>query len=338
MNNGNILKNMGVWLTWEDHRRSKELSKNYGIEYKYIKTFEIFQRFRATKYPVLITKTLFFIMLKKPNFIVVQNPSVVLTFIVCLAKKILKFYLVVDRHSNFKIEKKNSKELKYRMFHYLSSQTIKEADLTVVTNKCLKDLIESMGGRGFVLEDKIPSLTVMSKNSPSALDDVVCICSFSDDEPIEEVAVAASYLRGVCDILVTGDYNKNKQIRRIKRLSHNFILTGYLAEQDYINLLSKSKIIMALTTQEYTLTCGSYEAVALEKPLIVSNTETQKNFFDKGVIFTELSPDAISMSINYVLSNYTLVQERMRLMKISMKSQWEMKSNNLIRLINDGLK
>jgi hypothetical protein len=41
---------------------------------------------------------------------------------------------------------------------------------------------------------------------------------------------------------------------------------------------------IVLSERENCLLCGAYETVASEKPMILSNKEALRNYFDKGAI------------------------------------------------------
>ena len=62
----------------------------------------------------------------------------------------------------------------------------------------------------------------------------------------------------------------------------NIILTGYLPDDEYIALLKSADVIIVLTSQDHTLTCGSYESIVLGKPMVLTDTEAIKNHFNKG--------------------------------------------------------
>src|SRR5690606_21870011 len=95
-----IMTSRSVWITWEDHRRSRELANALEAEY-----FAFHQRGnRYTRYLILGLKTIFFLLRIRANIIYCQNPSIVLTTIVCFLKPILGYKVVVDRHSNFKFQ------------------------------------------------------------------------------------------------------------------------------------------------------------------------------------------------------------------------------------------
>ena len=147
------------WITWEDHRRSRELA--LALDAKYIALTH--QGKRNIRYPILAFKTVLFLIKNKAEKIYCQNPSIVLNSLLCLLKVFFKFKLISDRHSNFKFNTINSKKIKWKLFHFLSNYTLKNSDLTIVTNQYLKEYIEKNGAQGFVLQDKLPLLSSTKK-------------------------------------------------------------------------------------------------------------------------------------------------------------------------------
>jgi glycosyltransferase involved in cell wall biosynthesis len=295
-----INKSNALWITWEDHRRSRELAGAFNAEY-----VPILQKGnRYFRYPILTVKTITLLLARKPKTVFCQNPSIVLNSLLCVLKFIFRFYLISDRHSNFKPQTKKSWNPKWILFHALSKFTIKQSDLVIVTNEFLKNYIIESGGKSEILEDKIPDLHPSKKIPLSGAVNIVFVSTFSYDEPIEEVIEAAQLLPNDYHIHITGNYKKYINLKHIQEIKPNNVnLTGFLSEVDYLNILSSADIIMVITDQEHTLTCGAYEAVALGKPMVLGNTETIKNYFSKGAAYTPITPGDISSNILICANN-----------------------------------
>src|SRR5690606_11646171 len=88
------------WITWEDHRRSRELASAIGAEYVCL----LHSGDRYIRYPILSLKTIIFLFKTKPTLVFCQNPSIVLNTLLCLMRLIFRFGLITDRHSNFKFD------------------------------------------------------------------------------------------------------------------------------------------------------------------------------------------------------------------------------------------
>jgi hypothetical protein len=285
-----------IWLTWEDHRRSRELSKAFGAEYFPI----ILRQSRYIRYPVLIALTFLKVVKVRPGIIFCQNPSIVLTALLVFLKNFMRFKLIVDRHSNFKFEHEHSKKIKWKLFWYLSKLTVKGSDLTIVTNSPLKYLCEEWGGRSEVLPDKLPDMSAPAGSYINLIKNirkrnVMAVTTFSGDEPIDEVIEAASILSTDFEFYLTGNYHK---FLKAKGQGYappaNVTFTGFISEADYRALMSLVDVVVVLTTKDLILNCGAYEAVSANKPLVLSKTETLMSYFTNGAIFVDLSPQEIA--------------------------------------------
>ena len=82
----------------------------------------------------------------------------------------------------------------------------------------------------------------------------------------------------------------------------NVELTGYLGENEYLELLGRSDLIVALTTESDTLLYGAQEAIALHKPLLLSRTETLQAYFPEGTVFAENTPEALRRGLEQALA------------------------------------
>lgn len=284
----------GVWFSWEDHRRSRELSREFNVKYLPI-TCDMARVFR---YPYLSILTIYYLLRNKPSLVFCQNPSIVLSFLLVMLKSIFGYRLVVDRHSNFKFEYKNSSNIKWKIFNWLSAFTIKRADFTIVTNDYLKSFCESLGGRGLVLEDKLPCMDLVDESvCPESLAmkekyfDVMVVSTFDSDEPIGEIVDAAKRLPSHIRVFFTGKYGQTfSEDERLELKEFGIFLLGFVDECSYQNLMYHSDLVLVLTKKEYILNCGAYEALSLLKPMVLSNTETIKNYFSSGCLYT--TPDS----------------------------------------------
>ncbi|MBI5193532.1 MAG: glycosyltransferase [Nitrospirae bacterium] len=208
----------------------------------------------------------------------------------------------------------------------------RHADITIVTNSFLKDIVEQNGGKGFVLPDKIPNLSPTGEIKLKGHTNVVFICSFSWDEPYLEVINAGNLLDKNIVIYITGD-NKKATNTLPRELPENIILTGFLSECEYVNLLNAADIIIDLTTREGCLLCGAYEAISLGKPYILSKTRSLTEYFSKGCVHTDNTSHDIASSIKVAIANKKLLQEEICEYRNHMVNKWDTNFNILKKII-----
>jgi len=284
------------------------------------------------RYLISILQTLLIIFKTKPDIIFVQNPSMILATVVCLCKIFIKFFLVVDRHTTFLLNKKELSLLKVFIFKLLHSFTIKYADITIVTNSFLADLVTELKGNPYVLPDMIPDLSSTQKKNLKGRFNILLISSFGSDEPISEVldAIRSVNINNVI-IYITGNTNKlDKTI--VQTAPPNVIFTGFLEEQDYINMLFSVDAIMVLTTSDACMLCGCYEAISACKPLITSNKDVLREYFTEAV-FVDNTSSGISGGIKKVIENRAYYQDRIKELKEKIIPEWEKQYDNLEKKI-----
>lgn len=233
-----------------------------------------------------IIRTIMLLLNQRPKILFVQNPSAFLTLLAIFLKPFFRYKLVVDAHNAGVYPSEPTYE-KYRSFFTFMHR---HADLTIVTNNILAVTIEKNGGVAAILPDPLPDLNCSRKrdHKKDKKDNfiVTLVCSYASDEPYLEVFKAAAQFSDNIRIYVTGDDRKLTQGERELARSNRVTLTGFLSEDDYIAQLCRSDSIMVLTKRNDCMVCGAYEAVSLEKPLILSDSNILQMYFNKGCVFT----------------------------------------------------
>ena len=315
-----------IWITWERQRRSIEMAKIFGCE------LFLFDYSDFLRYPKSIIGTIWVILKKNPNILFVQNPSMVLAAIACLYGTISKTLIVVDRHTTFRLSRKYKVTLKYLISKPLHKFSILLADVTIVTNNYLVDIVNGMGGKAFVLPDKLPDIKPSRKIELKGTKNLLLISSFGRDEPIGAALEAIKHFEDQNIFLyITGNFKKLEQNLYLSS-PKNVIYTGFLPEEDFVNMIFSVDAVLVLTTSEYVMLCGCYEAVSAEKPLITSDKAVLKDYF-KGAIFIDNSAQAISTGIAKVLQDTELYQYRIKELKGRIEPYW----NELFVNINNHL-
>ena len=96
-------------------------------------------------------------------------------------------------------------------------------------------------------------------------------------------------------VYITGNYRKHDP-GLPARAPGNVTFTGFLSEQDYVNLLFSADAVLALTTAQCTMLCACYEALAAGKALITSDSSVLREYFDRA-IFVQNTPESIAQGI-----------------------------------------
>jgi len=332
-----VKKHNFIWIATEPHKRSVELAAAFNCKMYVLLESDSDIPVRIFRYVYYIYKTFWILIVNRPQVVFVQNPSIFLAFVVCFLKKMFECKIVIDRHSNFKLDKVTSPWLKWRLFHWISKYTLSRADITIVTNDFLKDVVNDMGGEGFVLQDKLPKMPLAKPVQLEGSVNIVVISTFSDDEPIDAVFEAAEELPADWFVHVTGKYKgKEKFAELVKQCPANVILTGFVSENKYQSLLLSVDVVVVLTTEENLLTCGAYEAISLGKALVLSDTKALRYYFRYGVIYSQNIPDALRKNITEAVQRKEQLEADILRLKDELEVEWQGRFTQLIGQISAG--
>lgn len=314
-----------IWITWENQRRNHSISK--ALNAKLIQ-FDI--KFnRVFRYPVAITKTLITFIKERPNLIFAQNPSIVLALVATIYGRIFNIPIIVDAHNAGVFPFNGNKMWANKLADFI----FRASNFTVVTNSILAEHIIKRGGKPVILPDPIPELRYCNKKRVlNGKFNILFICSWSEDEPYEEVIKAAKFLDKDVHIYITGN-SKGKEKQMGIEIPKNIVFTGFLQEEDFIEILFSCDVVMDLTKRTNCLVCGAYEGVAAEKPLIISNTEVLRKYFYKGALYTNNTYKDLLEKINVANINKNLLKREIVELKNELIITWNNMKDEFEKLI-----
>lgn len=304
----NLNNQNAMWVTWEVQPRNRSMARLLGADLHEI----IFNQSRLIKYPILILRTLLLIAKQNPKVLFVQNPSIVLAYIVVLAKKIFSYRLIIDAHNAgiYPLEGKSG------FLNAITKIICSHADMTIVTNQALAQQVEVWGGKYFVMPDPLPIYeTKRSALRNTNIKTFLLICTWSDDEPFHEIIKAAELLQGKIVLKITGKYQKKLTQDFVLGLSKNIELLGFVSEEQYTHELSLADFTIDLTTRENCLVCGAYESISMEVPGVLTDTSANRSTFEHGFIFTNNDVESVKIALEKALDQYDFYLEDILRMK-----------------------
>lgn len=311
-----------IWISWERHRRTREIASALDVRLLEIRT----ARRGPPKYFGLLARTTVAVLRQRPTHVFIQCPSLVLAFWMSLLKLPLGFMLVADLHNEAVVPF----ICQARWYAWLVRRIHRSADLSIVTNEALRSVVQSNGGRAVVLPDRVPRMEKASgesNRSASEPANVVFVCTFAPDEPFVEVFRAAERLKGRATIHVTGDCTRLPQPVDVP---DNVRFTGFLPDAAYEAVLRSADAMVDLTTMEDCLVCGGYEAVALAKPLVTSDTKALRTFFHLGAVYTRHDAESIASSIEAALARRAELALQMDDLRNRLDCAWELQRRSLV--------
>jgi hypothetical protein len=212
----------------------------------------------------------------------------------------------------------------------LTRWVLRQADLTIVTNPQLAELVLAEGGRPFVLPDRVPQAPALRGINLEGASRVVLICTYAPDEPVREVIEAVRDLD--ITLYVTG--NKKKCDPSLFATAPSKVLfTDFLQEEEYWEYLAACDGIVDLTTMPNCLVCGGYEAAALGQPLLLSSSAAASNLFGDAAVYTDNTSADIRRGMLELLSKGPMLQERMRVRAREMTNEWDLQARKLTQLL-----
>lgn len=301
------------WITWEKQVRNRGLSSSLNASY-----YEFnYNLPRLLRYTLCLARTLKVLMRARGHIVFVQNPSIVLSVVAVILRPIMSYKLVVDAHNSAIFP--NTKALKV-----LSAFVFKHANYILVSNK---NLVESVSFESrekvLVLPDPLPQFENIEYLRSLEVDTkkIVFICSWAEDEPYFEVFDAA-YKLPEFEFYITGKL-KGVELQYKREIPKNVILTGYLSDDEYHNLLATSSVIIDLTTRENCLVCGAYEALALERPFLISDKKAIREYFTAGCVYVDNTSTGIIQGIDELTANYNQLKDEVRTFSPKIQKAWD---------------
>jgi hypothetical protein len=259
----------------------------------------------------------------------------VLAAVATIWGKVARVPVIVDRHSTFMLNRKYRVTPGLILFRILNELTLRLADLTIVTNRFLADIVERKGGRAFVLPDRLPEIAAKAQpkfEKNTSVSSFLVVGSFADDEPLGAVIAASAEMGEQRPrILVSGRVAKAPPdiLRKAEGLVE---FTDFLPDAEYLKLVSEVDGVVVLTTADHTMLCGCYEAVAAENALITSNKGVLKEYFDSAV-FVDNSPESIADALRGVMVDRESKRAAVIAMKGRLADSWRAQATRLDALI-----
>lgn len=274
-----------VWVAWQQHVRNETLSERIHADLHQLRS----SLPRLLRYLVLGTRTVvLFIRNRRARAVIAQNPSIVLAYLAVILGRLFDMQVALDAH-NAALDPPGG-----AFMRWAARKVIALAPLTIVTNEPLAGRVSRMGGRAVVVPDPIPSWSSDASVVPGR---VTVISGWGDDEPIAEIVDAAGRLPDL-ELAITG--TPDDRIAEVS-IPANLTLTGRVPETEYIDLLASSQVVVDLTTRHDCLVCGASEALAVGRPIVLSDTEVLQERFGPAATFTRPVGEDIAAAVRRAL-------------------------------------
>jgi glycosyltransferase involved in cell wall biosynthesis len=149
---------------------------------------------------------------------------------------------------------------------------------------------------------------------------VLAIATFAADEPFREIIEAARELPSKYTIHFTGDPRKVQD--RMEGVPSNVEFLGFLPENEYWSAVLGCDAVLDLTLMPDCLVCGAYEALAAEKPMVLSDNSASREIFGDVAVFTAPNSPSIRDALIAVEAELPVIRKRAPTVRQAYERSW----------------
>lgn len=311
-----------VWITWERQTRNRSMAKALQADY-----VEYTYKKGLLRYIVLSFRTLFFLISRKPEIVYFQNPSIVLGLVCTLYGFLFRRVRLVGDYHNCVLNESSP-------LHCVNKFIARNCSLVIVTNPSLEEIVRRMGCAAISFPDPLPDIESRTNEHLQVTKDIVFITSWASDEPINEVlnAFIASDLHneGV-SLLMTGRPKFDKLTNTQNYYDQRGVrFLGFVDEASYWAILKNAYFVIDLTTRDNCMVCGAYEALSVNRVLLLSENQASIDYFGDHVVYTSNTVDDIQSKLSFINSRIEALND---LVADTVNSVLEKQKNNVVKIM-----
>jgi hypothetical protein len=283
-----------VYITWNDSRRSQSLCTYLGLR----RVVFVSEWKGVLRHLWGTLRTALFLLDNRPKLIWYQF-SLLLGVTIATYTRIVgrqNVRVVVDMHH--KALRREGHSLVKPIVLCLKHWALSVCQCALVPHPTDASFAKSrLRTASMVLPDPLPIASCSGSLSTEAGPvDVLFICSFGVDEPIDLIAEVCRRLSPMLTVGVTGDFTRRgtgvlNELRRLVRV------TGYLGEVEYWGTLRQARCVVDLSLDSASLPCGAYEAIALGRRPVLNLDEGVAGFFGDLASYSLLNPNELERAI-----------------------------------------
>jgi len=267
------------------------------------------------RYIIASAKTLYVLLREQPKVVFVQNPPTMSVMVVWLYARFCGASFIPDSHCSVF----NSR--KWRRFLWIYRYIAKQALTNIAHNHRYVEEIKTWGAHSVNLGSVPRKMQTTRTYEVRPGFNVVFPCSFQGDEPVAEVIKAAKILSDV-NFYITGNLRRVPH-ELVESAPPNIIFTGFLPNEDYVARIKACAAVMLLTTRGDTNQSGAYEAIAVNRPIILSDWPLLREIYSKGTVFTNNDSASIFGAVERIRDNYDFYLEQIALLREETMESWE---------------
>ena len=291
---------------------------------------------RALSYLIQSVSTIRILLTKKPKVVLVQNPPVFAALIVWFYARFATAKFSIDSHTSAFLDKR------WIMFHWLFRWVARRAAVNTCHNYKNLEVLRSWGIEPAMvmqfcnptynpgelneqLVDKRLHQAVVAAELP-----IMMVNNFAVDDDLKTV-LGTARIMPEATFFVTGDKKAAKLDETT--IPQNIVLTNHLAHKEFLKLMNRCKVILALTLRLDTVLWSPREAMALEKPFVTTDSEVQRHYYGGIGLFAGSDPEEVKKRIYEALDKQEEIKDRERQFLIKDKKRLEEEIETVKRLL-----
>ncbi len=308
----------GVFIAWRKiASRTRDLSRRLGLKLIFLRGFPPYI-YETLKLPLDI--------LSNAKIVFLQIPQGLLLFDGIMLKKIYDYFLVADVHTGFLLP--DSYKLKVLNLQFKS--LLRFVDLIIVHNYDIVNFISSeLRDKVHVLYD--PPINYFKWRGFG--DYIIIPSSGHSDEPID-IVIRSIEKAGVFDrVYITGPHKP----RKMKLGKISIIFTGFLPLDKYLELVSNCKLLIALSSREFSFLRAAWEALCSNTPFILSYTRTLRKIYSTLPVWAFIkthSTDHITRSIVTAYRKYDELVQSISALRKKLIEHAERQLDELLKIVS----
>jgi hypothetical protein len=186
--------------------------------------------------------------------------------------------------------------------------------------------LRSWGAPALMLPDDVPE-PALAFPSPRAGEGrvgaprIVVAGKLDADEPVEAALAAAAMVPEI-DVRFTGDpTHLPGELRR--RAPNNAVFIGFVAWTEFMSELAAADAVAVLCTDPHIMSRAAFEAIGLQRPLILSDLPGLRQRFGAAALFCDNEPGAIAAAFRQALAERGELGERSGRLRVTLQAQRE---------------
>lgn len=262
----------GKFVSWaKENGRTRDLAQELGLDVRFVYPGGN----TLLRYIRSFLKTIKVLKEVKGGKTLVMLPPTPLLIAAVIARWGSRSSIYFDLHTGF------FHDPKWRWATKVSLMIMRKST-AIVTNQKLADHCKNSGVKAIVLHDFLgtESMPTSAKRMPATL---VCPVSYSNDEPIDAIISAARSTPEITWVL-TGTPPETVKVSA----PSNVEFPGFVDDETYSGLITTATAVVALTNRQDTMQRAAYEAIILGTPVITSDFQVLKDFFEDAALYVEV--------------------------------------------------